>query len=303
MFCSVADLSTGSGFKPPSPSLLPFLPANLLEPTTTSPSVTPADYKTSRTSTPGPFLDPELAAIQVRTPDPVTYPPVERPHTALPDQHGAPHTEAVSVNPIQDFNDSLKVKLVRGDVLDPLQLPPLPTNRPQPANLDISHEELEEDQSGSGQKESSGEGDSDEGSSGAMVTPSQEINPGPDQEAKTTSRPSDLPQISSNGVTLAPGAGTETISRPSQQKDVIPEMVPEIPNPESALLYVAGEPSQTPAVVFKEDVTPRTMLSSDLDQSPSIPADGESAKPPFHLIIVNLHDQNQSGKLGWGLTL
>lgn len=276
---------------PPSSSLLPSLTAKLPEPTTTSPSVIPADYKTSHTSTPGPFLDPELAAVQVRTPDPVTYPPVERPQTAFPGQHGAPETEAVSVTLIQDFLDLTKVQLGRGDVLEPLQLPPLPTNQRQPPQLDISHGELEEDQSGSGQKESSGEGDSDDGPSGVVVTPSLGITPGPHQEAKTTSRPSK--QISSNGVTLVPGAGTETILRPSQHKDEIPIMVPEIPDPD-----VSGEPSQTPAIVFKEDATPRTMLTSDLYQSPFIPVDGDTAKPPFHLIIVDIKNQSQSGKLG-----
>lgn len=53
---------------------------------------------------------------------------------------------------------------------------------------------------------------------------------------------------------------------------------------------------QHPAVVFKEDVTPGA--PSDVNQSLAIPADGESTgKPPFHVIIVNVHSQNQSGEL------
>lgn len=54
------------------------------------------------------------------------------------------------------------------------------------------------------------------------------------------------------------------------------------------------EKAQQPAVVFKEDVTPGTGLM--FDKSPAVPAVEESAKPPFHLIIVNVNDQNQSGE-------
>lgn len=61
------------------------------------------------------------------------------------------------------------------------------------------------------------------------------------------------------------------------------------PNPEPGLGIQKGQP----AVVFKEDVTPGTGLM--FDKSPAVTAVEESAKPPFHLIIVNLNEQNQSG--------
>lgn len=304
--------------------------------------MTTAEYKpdspiyAARTPTPGPLLDPERAEIQARTPDPVTYSLTDRPHTASPDQHGAPHTETdpttVSVTPtpmlddydVQDFNDSHKVESVpvRGDVLVPMQLPPLPTTRSQPAHLDISHGGEEGDQRGSGRGESSGSGSGeggsgDDSSSRDGVTPTQvwvettlrpslllESTAASEQEVKTTSRASDLPEISSERVTPGPGLGIETTSRSSHLLDITTEVViPEIHTPESGLPAVAGEVGQQPAVVFKEDVTPGTTLTFDLDQSPAIPIHGESAKPPFHLIIVNVHDQNQSGELRWGHTL
>ncbi|XP_061886767.1 versican core protein-like isoform X2 [Entelurus aequoreus] len=51
-----------------------------------------------------------------------------------------------------------------------------------------------------------------------------------------------------------------------------------------------AEPQQ-PALVFKEDTPPLTF-----DQSPlALPAEGgSSAKPPVHVIIVNVHDRNKS---------
>lgn len=54
------------------------------------------------------------------------------------------------------------------------------------------------------------------------------------------------------------------------------------------------EKEQQPALVFKEDVTPGPGLI--FDKSPAVPAVEESAKPPFHLIIVNVNNQNQSGE-------
>ncbi|XP_041666504.1 versican core protein-like [Cheilinus undulatus] len=53
----------------------------------------------------------------------------------------------------------------------------------------------------------------------------------------------------------------------------------------------AEEDRRPPAVVFKEDVT-GTAPVVDIDQSVAVP--GDSDKPPVHIIIVNVHDQNQS---------
>lgn len=305
--------------------------------------MTTAEYKpdssryAGHTPTPRPVLDPERAEIQAATPDPVTYSLTERPHTASRDQHGAPHTETdpttVSVTPtpmlddydVQDLNDFSKVESVpvRGDVLIPMQFPPLPTTRSQPAHLDISHGGEEEGHTGSGRGESRGSGEggsSDDSSNGdevsVVVTPALVETPlrpslvlgstaASEQEVKkTTSRAFDYPEVSSDRVTRGPGVDIETTSRSSQHLDSTPVVVtPEIHTPSPGLPVVAAEAGQQPAVVFKEDVTPGTTL--DLDQSPAIPVNGESAKPPFHLIIVNVHDQNQSGelRLGWGHTL
>ncbi|XP_061732083.1 versican core protein-like [Nerophis ophidion] len=49
--------------------------------------------------------------------------------------------------------------------------------------------------------------------------------------------------------------------------------------------------SQQPALVFKEDTPPLTFNQSSL----ALPAEGaSSAKPPVHVIIVNVHDRNKS---------
>lgn len=181
-------------------------------------------------------VDPERAEIQARTPEPVPYSPAERPNTASPDQQGAPHSDsrptAVAPTPtpvlevnVRDLNHSDSVP-ARGDVLAPLQLPPLPTTRSKPSQLDISQGLEDGGQTASGRGESSGEGGS--------------YSP----------------------ATPEPGLGIEK--------------------------------GQQPAVVFKEDVTPGTGLM--FDKSPAVPAAEESAKPPFHLIIVNVNDQNQSGE-------
>lgn len=181
---------------------------------TTVSSLTPPEDKPDHSPTMRAAVDPERAEIQARTPEPVLYSPAERQNTASPDQQGAPHKQKLptAVSPtltpvVSDFKDPNSVP-VRGDVLAPLQLPPLPTTRSKPSQLDISQGVEEGGLTGSGRGESSGGG-------------------------------------------------------------------------------------QQPAVVFKEDVTPATGLM--FDKSPA-PTEEESAKPPFHLIIVNVNDQNQSGE-------
>ncbi|XP_074473101.1 versican core protein isoform X2 [Sebastes fasciatus] len=257
------------------------------EPTTTSPPMTPAESK-PRTPTPGPVLVPARAEI------PVVYSPTERPHI---DQRTSPHTTAsvtAMLDDIQEF-DPHRVEALpdRGHVYLPMQLPPLPTTRSQPEHLDISHGGEAGGPAGSGRGESSGEaGSSDGGSSGAEVaTPTQvgmettsrsswvlETTTGSELEVKT-SRPSQLLQVAPECVTPGPGL----------------VVVPEIHTPEPGLPAGTGEVGQQPAVVFKEDVTPGTTSTFDLGQSLALPVDGESsAKPPVHLIIVNVLDRNQS---------
>lgn len=194
------------------------------------PTVTPPGHSPMMHAT----VDPERAEIQARTHEPVLYPPAERPTMVSPGQQGAPHSDShpatVAPTSTHDFNHSDSVP-VRGDVLAPLQLPPLPTTRSKPSQLDISQGLEDGSQTASGQGENSGE-----------------------------------------GLSYSPAT------------------------PESGL---GIDKEQQPAVVFKEDVTPGTGLM--FDRSPAVPAVEESAKPPFHLIIVNVNDQNQSGEWGGGV--
>lgn len=279
-----------------------------------SPAMTPAAYKpddsTSEPHTPTaePLLVPERAEIQ-RAPEPVAH-STERPHTASPDQHGLPHTSphttaAVTPTPILDDDDIQQFHVnrveavpARGDVVDPMQLPPLPTTRSQTAHLDIFHGGEEGGQAGAGRDESSGSGEggsSDDSSSGtevgAAVTPTQVW-------AETISKPSWLPEM-----TTGPELGVETTLKPLHLPEITLQHVDsEILTPEPGLPVGSGDAGQQqqqqPAVVFKEDVTPAAALTVDLDPLLAFPAGGEetSAKPPFHLIIVNIHDKNQSGE-------
>ncbi|GLD56826.1 versican core protein-like isoform X2 [Lates japonicus] len=282
--------------------------AKLPEPTTMSPAMTPAAYNPDdsmsepHTPTPEPLLVPERAEIQ-RGPEHVAH-STERPHTASPDQHGLPHTSphttaAVTPTPILDDYDIQQFDInrveavpARGDVMDPMQLPPLPTTRSQTAHLDISHGGEE---GGQGESSGSGEGGSSDDSSsgtevGAAVTPTQVWT-------ETISKPSWLLE-----TTTGPELGMETTSKPSHLPEITLQHVDsEILTPEPDPPVGSGDAGQQqqqqqPAVVFKEDVTPAAALTFDLDPLLAIPAGGEetSAKPPFHLIIVNIHDKNQS---------
>ncbi|KAM9338728.1 versican core protein [Symphorus nematophorus] len=238
------------------------------EPTTTSPPMSPAEYKHTTPTPRAALLDPGRAEIQARTAAPVARSPPERPHTASADRHGAPHTETdhttASVPPtitleydVRDYDShSVESGPPTGDILFPIPLPPLPTTHSQPPQLDIAQGGEDGGPAGSGRGESSGSGEggsSDDSSSGMVVNPT-------------------------------PG-WVETTTRPSQLLEVTPE--PGLP-------AGAVGVGQQPAVVFKEDVTPGTSLMFGLDQSLSIPEDGSSAKPPVHVIIVNVHDKNQS---------
>ncbi|TNN49245.1 hypothetical protein EYF80_040543 [Liparis tanakae] len=151
--------------------------------------------------------------------------------------------------------DTLESLPRRGDVLLPMQLPPLPTTRSQRPQLDIS-------QGGREAGETSGEGGSSDGhSSGAK---------GGAAETPTTSRPSWVLQTTT-------GSG--------------PQLV-DIQTPEPGRPAGTREAGTQPAVVFKEDVAAGTGF--DLDAH-LVPVDEEASdKPPFHLIIVNVKDHNQS---------
>lgn len=117
---------------------------------------------------------------------------------------------------VQDFRGSqVEAVPVRGDVLPPLELPPLPSISPRPSHLDIT------------QGRASGRGES-----------------------------------SGSGETVDKGV-----------------------SPDGSVVVGSGD-SGHPAVVFKEEVS-----SGQLDQSSS----GESSgKLPIHVIVVNVHSQNQS---------
>ncbi|XP_068430452.1 versican core protein [Clinocottus analis] len=228
--------------------------AKLPEPTTTSPPMTPTQPDPSgapNTATPGPVV-PDRAAIQT----------VERPYTPSPDQSISPHTTSMSDDyDVRDFDPSnVESVPVRGDVLFPMQIPPLPTTRSQHPQLDIS-------QGGRGESGGSGEaGSSDGRSSGAELTPN-------------TSRPHWILE-----TTVGSEPGSNTLRPP-----------PQIQTPEPGRSAEAGEVGKQPAVVFKEDVVAGTASAFDPDSSLVVPVkDGYSSTSPIHLIIVNVLDHNQS---------
>ncbi|KAI3361876.1 hypothetical protein L3Q82_002210 [Scortum barcoo] len=281
--------------------------AKLPESTTASPPVNPAAHKPNcptfapQTPTSGPVIDPERAEIQ-RAPGPIYYSLTERPQPVSPDQQSSAHTtDSVTPTPmfdVQDFHDSYKLESVpvRGDILNLLQLPPLPTTRSQPEHLDISHGGEDGGPVGSGRGESSGEGGStDDSSSWAAVTQTPvwvETTSRPSWFLETTTGtehrgPSDHPEI-----TTWPGHGVETTPTPSGPQ----EFTPAVGTTEAGVQATTGEEGQQPAIVFKEDMTPGATTTFDPNQSLPVPEHGDSsAKPPFHLIIVDLYNQNHSG--------
>lgn len=257
-----------------------FIVAKLPELTTAGPAPTTSVYqpyspvKDAVTQSAGLPSEPEQAKIH--SPDSAT----RRPHTVHP-QDTFPTEFSVTPTPVldlYDYDQSILVESVplRGDVLPPFPLPPLPTNRPQPDRLDISddHEGEDEDLIGSGRDETSSSGSTDSFSAN-----------GP-QEVETTSMPS-------HGVTEGVGPAVQNASKSPLRQDLAPELViRRIHVSASELPDDIRGSGQQPAVVFKEDST-----LTPLSQLPAVPGDSESAKPPFHLIIVNVHDQNQSGEL------
>ncbi|XP_010790703.1 versican core protein-like [Notothenia coriiceps] len=254
-------------------------PGPVFIPERTTPTPGPVFIPERTTPTPGPVFMPERAEIQ--TEDPVTYSKHTSAQTLAP---GTPTPMFIDYD-VPLFNTNVLEALPgRGDTLPPMKLPPLPTTRVQPPQLDISHGGEEGGRVGSGS--GSGEGGSSEGSySGAMVTPGQGWE-------ETTTRPSSLLEIT-----------PETTTRPSSLPDITPEttqrplhLLPETPTPEPSVPASSIEGGQQPAVVFKEDVTPGTTSTFELDHSLAIPVARESSSgnTPFHLIIVDMKDRNQS---------
>lgn len=158
-----------------------------------------------------------------------------------------------------------------------MAFPPLPTTRGQPPQLDISQGGQDEGGANSG----SGEGGSSDGrSSGAeavtLVTPTPawgETSTGSSRLLKTTT---------------GSGLGGETSRPPRLLALTTAAVAPGTHTPGLGVPGGAVEAGKQPVVVFKEEVSPETASTFDLDQS--------SGKPPFHLIIVNVHNQNQSGE-------
>lgn len=168
----------------------------------------------------------------------------------------------------QHFDTKLESVPARGDTPPlPMQIPPLPTQPvSQPGHLDISHREEEGGQSGSGRGDGGSSDDSDGSSSGVEVP-------------ETTSRPSWPQQMTAGLLGVTPDHVTP--------KGLTPE--PGLP------AVTPYDDSQQPAVVFKEEVSPSVF---DPVHSLDLSAGGDSsAKPPLHVIIVNVLNQNQSGEL------
>ncbi|XP_020782239.2 versican core protein-like isoform X2 [Boleophthalmus pectinirostris] len=242
------------------------------EPTT---SETPIDLeefdRTISTTAP-----PDSKRLQIQTHE---YEPV--PHTThKPDYTtSAPHLEiihtptvaTVHVTPtpiydydVQDFENGTYLESVpiRGDVLSPLETPPTPPN-----HLDSIY---------------IGQGRSPtvlrEGQSSASGEPVRDSL----LEDRLVVTPTQM-QGSTN-----PNMGTD--STKMEVRGITPEVVTPEPVTVDPGIPVDSVEMVQPAVVFKEDVTP-----GQFDQSASSAIDGESSgKSPIHVIIVNVHSQNQS---------
>ncbi|XP_004572863.3 versican core protein [Maylandia zebra] len=231
----------------------------LEEPTTTSSLMTPIVYKPDiPTYSPHATIAShvERAEIQGKGPEPVGHSPTDSPLTST-------HTTASATL------TTTSQELVSGDIL---QLPPLPTSRTQPPCLDIS----QLDQAGPGRGETSGRGEesSSQGNSGGSEV-------GATATPEITSRPSKLQDIS---------ARVET----SSVEDAAAHPVPsEILTPKPDIAAGTTEVGEQPAVVFKEDYTIRAQTIFDHEKSLDIP-ETASAKPPIHLIIVNVQSTNGS---------
>uniref|UniRef100_A0A8C8FAU5 Versican core protein n=1 Tax=Oncorhynchus tshawytscha TaxID=74940 RepID=A0A8C8FAU5_ONCTS len=177
-----------------------------------------------------------------------------------------------------------------GDPLLPLQLPPLPTIRSQPTRpqLDINQggdKEEGEVQTGSGRGESSGSG---EGSS------SDGESEGDDRGVMTPTQ----------GFTAVTGLGSDP-SRPGQPGyPGHPKGYPGLVTPEHGPSGGDKVTGQQPAVVYKEEEgkssrttthsQPGATESYGMDKSVATHEEASPTKPPIHLIIVDVHDRNQS---------
>lgn len=202
----------------------------------------------------------ERAEIQGKGPEPVGHSPTDSPLTST-------HTTASTTL-------TTSQELVSGDIL---QLPPLPTTLTQPPRLDISQLDLP----GSGRGETSGRGEegSSQGNSGGSEV-------GATATPEITSRPIRLQEIS---------ARVET----SSVEDAAAHPVPsEILTPKPHIAAGTTEVEEQPAVVFKEEYTIRAQTIFDHEKSLDIP-ETAPAKPPIHLIIVNVQSTNgsESGEL------
>ncbi|KAM9438042.1 versican core protein-like isoform 2-T2 [Salvelinus alpinus] len=193
--------------------------------------------------------------------------------------------------PEYDFSDLTKVESLpsMGDPMLPLQLPPLPTIRSQPTHpqLDINQggDKEGEVQTGSGRGESSGSGEGSsidgesEGEDRGVMTPTQ-------------------------GFTADTGLGSDP-SRPGQPGyPGHPKGYPGSVTPEHGHSGGDKVTGQQPAVVYKEEEgkssrttthsQPGATESYGTDKSVAIHKEASPTKPPIHLIIVNVHDRNQS---------
>lgn len=244
------------------------------EPTTAAPSMLPSYTAEFDRSTAFAPVDP---LVQTKEPGTVPHtattsstdyttasPLLETSHTS---SHSTLHrttTPFADDYDIEDFEKRIHLESVpiRGDVLPSLELPPTPSSHEYPTQTgqDSSHSGL-----GVGQINPRGEQVKDYSyfDSGLVVAPAQDwgsTNPnmGIDQTQDMRGATSEL--VGSELVTADPGVPVGS-----------------------------GDLGQ-PAVVFKEDVTPGMF-----DQSASVAVDGESSgKPPIHMIIVNVLNQNQS---------
>ncbi|KAK7895296.1 hypothetical protein WMY93_020621 [Mugilogobius chulae] len=257
------------------------LQAKVPEPTTPAPSTLPSnsedfDRSTWTISTTAP-ANSERLQIQTNESEPMPHtatthnpdyttatPHLEFSHTS---SHAAVHVTTAAFTDdydIQDFENRTYLESVpiRGDVLPPLEVPPTPSS-----SSNSSHTELDNSPSGLREDPSSTSGEPVKESfleNRLIVTPTQV------QDSSNPNMATEIPQMEVRGVT------PEIVSS---------EVITTDPN-----VPVGSGDLGHPAVVFKEDVT-----TGQFEVSGSSAVDGESSgKPPIHVIIVNVHSQNQS---------
>ncbi|KAJ8401930.1 hypothetical protein AAFF_G00375110 [Aldrovandia affinis] len=230
-------------------------------------------------------------------------PPRER---STPESFTFPPEDDITVHvfDVEDFiSESMsQVEAIpRGDVLS--RLPPLPTMRSIPPRLDVAPEEDSSATSPPGLKSMTASG-----VEGEMAPPKSREDFGGSAAGVTEEHPMEASGSSPETPTgKLEGAdktvdGAEKTSEESGSSDTgssLPTTAPpKLPVHRETTGPIVKEPSSPhqdlgkPAIVYKEDVDGRADVSYTVDKP--FDAQATPARSPFHVIIVNVKDTNQS---------